>query len=216
MSDIKTYECFPTIITGFSLNISHEDMKEEIERLINGKDRRIHFVDKPQIQDGSINLQVLTQTEDNLHKNNYFITFVKEIFLKTKLILDEQGLIYDDIEITGMWANEITKGKIHAPHTHSNNFLSGVYYLHAPDNTSPIQFFDPRPQASIFRPYNNMNFNQADLLSFKAKEGIGYIFPSWLMHWVPESGNDKRVSISWNIIVRGAYGQPNSLQNANI
>ena len=52
--------------------------------------------------------------------------------------------IYDRIEITGMWANKLKVGESHPPHTHSNNFLSGVYYLEAGENTSNIQFFDPR------------------------------------------------------------------------
>ena len=45
--------------------------------------------------------------------------------------------------------------------------------------------------------------------------GTGYIFPSWLEHWVPPTKN-KRISISWNIILRGDYGMPGTLQNANI
>jgi len=45
--------------------------------------------------------------------------------------------------------------------------------------------------------------------------GIGFIFPSWLMHWVPPT-KAERVSISWNVIVRGDYGEPNTLQNAHI
>ena len=50
---------------------------------------------------------------------------------------------YDKIEITNMWANKMQNGDVHPPHTHSNNFLSGVYYLKS-NNTAPIQFFDPK------------------------------------------------------------------------
>ena len=44
---------------------------------------------------------------------------------------------------------------------------------------------------------------------------IALFFPSWLMHWVPPTSNE-RVSIAWNIIVRGEYGEPHTLQNAYI
>ena len=43
----------------------------------------------------------------------------------------------------------------------------------------------------------------------------GVVFPSWLQHWVPET-KDERISIAWNAIVRGKYGEPNTLQNATI
>ena len=35
------------------------------------------------------------------------------------------------------------------------------------------------------------------------------------MHWVPQT-HDERISISWNILVRGNYGEPDTLQNAHI
>ena len=41
------------------------------------------------------------------------------------------------------------------------------------------------------------------------------VFPAWLQHWVPET-RDERISIAWNILVRGEYGEPNTLQNATI
>ena len=53
------------------------------------------------------------------------------------------------------------------------------------------------------------------LVSFSNKKNLGLIFPSWLMHYVPPAvGN--RVSVSWNVLIRGDYGEPNTLQNASI
>ena len=53
------------------------------------------------------------------------------------------------------------------------------------------------------------------MMQFDSVQGVGYIFPAWLQHWVPPT-NGERISISWNIILRGAYGEPGTLQNANI
>jgi len=36
-----------------------------------------------------------------------------------------------------------------------------------------------------------------------------------LTHWVPPTGSE-RISVSWNFIIRGKYGEPNSLQDVNI
>ena len=114
-----------------------------------------------------------------------------------------------------MWSNVLKSGETHRPHTHSNNILSGVYYLKSDKNSSPIQFFDPRAQATVFRPRNKPNWDNATMIQFGAIQGSGYVFPSWLMHWVPPT-QDERISISWNIIARGNYGEDNTLQNAYI
>ena len=83
------------------------------------------------------------------------------------------------------------------------------------NKTSPIQFFDPRVQAHVMKPRNKANWNNASMIQFDSIEGRGFVFPSWLQHWVPPTEDD-RISISWNIIVRGDYGEPNTLQNAHI
>ena len=106
--------------------------------------------------------------------------------------------------------------RAHAPHTHSNNFLSGVFYLKTSPQTSPIQFFDPRPQSTVLKPRKKeFNLLNSDIAQFNSETGYGVIFPSWLQHWVPET-KDERVSIAWNALVRGKYGEPNTLQNATI
>ena len=114
-----------------------------------------------------------------------------------------------------MWANKLYQGDAHPPHTHSNNILSGVYYLKSDKNSSPIQFFDPRAQATVLRPRNKPNWDNATMIQFDSVQGTGYVFPSWLMHWVPPT-QDERISVSWNILVRGEYGEDNTLQNAYI
>ena len=114
-----------------------------------------------------------------------------------------------------MWGNALYQGSVHPPHTHSNNFLSGVYYLSTNKKSSPIQFFDPRTQAHVLQPRNKPNWNNASMVQFEAIQGKGFVFPSWLMHWVPAT-QDERISISWNILPRGNYGELNTLQNAHI
>ena len=53
------------------------------------------------------------------------------------------------------------------------------------------------------------------MAAYPNKKNLGLIFPSWLEHYVPPAvGN--RISMSWNILIRGDYGQPDTLQNASI
>ena len=44
---------------------------------------------------------------------------------------------------------------------------------------------------------------------------MGLIFPAWLEHYVPPA-LCTRISLSWNTIIRGQYGNPDTLQNAYI
>ena len=61
----------------------------------------------------------------------------------------------------------------------------------------------------------NGNELTATLRAFMEKKNMGLIFPAWLMHFVPPVVSS-RISISWNVLLRGEYGEPNTLQNAHI
>ena len=197
MADVKFYRCFPTTIGEFSYYPNDIEVKDMITHITTTK------------KNHTIN------TEDDLHTISYFDDFRDVVLNVNKTYMEDLKYEYDKLEITGMWANKLHVKEAHPPHTHSNNFLSGVYYLKASGDTSPIQFFDPRPQANVLRPRNEPIWENSTMLQFNSVKGMGFIFPAWLMHWVPPT-QDERISISWNILVRGNYGEPNTLQNAYI
>ncbi len=166
---------------------------------------------------GQIIKRTGSQTQDELHKIDTFSNLTNTISKVTRHILNEQEYM-GEIEITNMWGNILRpqSQRAHAPHTHSNNFLSGVFYLKTSSDTSPIQFFDPRPQSNVLKPRKKeFNLLNSDMAQFNSETGYGVVFPSWLQHWVPET-KDERMSIAWNVIIRGEYGEPNALQNAYI
>ena len=188
MVDVKTHRCFPTSIHEVKLNIDSLDKKQMLIYVqLKGKD-------------------------DDLHRISFFRPLADKVLEYSKKILKDGGYEFDKIEITNMWGNLLSKGQSHAPHTHSNNILSGVYYL---QSGSPIQFFDPRPAATILKPRNTPNWDNSGMIQFDSVEDIALFFPSWLMHWVPSTSKE-RASIAWNVIVRGEYGEPHTLQNAYI
>ena len=149
---------------------------------------------------------------DDLHTMSYFKSLSDKILECSEKILKDGGYEFDKIEITNMWGNLLSEGQSHAPHTHSNNILSGVYYL---QSGSPIQFFDPRPAATILKPRNTANWDNSGMIQFDSTPDIALFFPSWLMHWVPSTEAD-RVSVSWNILLRGNYGSRQDYQYAYI
>ena len=196
MVDVKTHECFPTLIHEFKLDLGHNKMLDYVHDT--GESRgQIH------------------QTQDDLHKQQAFKPLVDELTLIHDSIIRKLEYEYDKIEITNMWSNHLYKGESHPPHTHSNNLFSGVYYL-CGVNAAPIQFFDPRVQSSILVPRRkNNNWHNSSMLQFNSVNGSGFIFPAWLQHWVPETHHE-RISMSWNVLVRGYYGESQTFQNAYI
>lgn len=197
MVDVIQHKVFPTIINLFEFDMDKQEYDLVIDELN----------DMEKYKENSF----ITQTTDDLSK--HIPKFTKEIYELTKKVCEQYSYQYDKLECTGMWANKLKAGDIHPPHTHSNNLLSGVYYL---QGGSQIHFFDPRPQAWVLQPNTTeQNFNNTGMVGFNAEKGTGLIFPSWLQHWVTKT-DKTRISISWNILLRGDYGQPNSLQNSHI
>ena len=208
MANVERHEFFPTCLYRFK----HDFKEKELENMI--KHINVNSLSE---QNGQTVKRTGSQTQDDLQRVPTFSNLTRTITDVSKHILNEQGYM-GEIEITNMWGNILRpqSQRAHAPHTHSNNILSGVFYLKTSPNTSPIHFFDPRPQASVFVPRKKEYTTQnSDGTSFVSETGSGVIFPSWLQHWVPET-NDERISIAWNIIIRGEYGEPNRLQNATI
>ena len=208
MADVERHEFFPTCLYRFK----HSFQDNELNQMVK------HIEDNSLVEKNKQIVKITgSQPQNELHKIDTFANLTKTITDVTKTILEEQEYM-GEIEITNMWGNILRpqSQRAHAPHSHSNNFLSGVFYLKTSSNTSPIQFFDPRPQSSVLKPrksgFNKLN---SDMAQFESETGWGVVFPSWLVHWVPET-KDERISIAWNIIVRGEYGEPNTLQNAHI
>ena len=197
MVDVTQHKLFPTIINEFQFSMD----KQEYDLVID----ELNDIEKYKENN------LITQTTDDLSK--HIPKFTKKIYNITEHICEKYSYLYDRLEFTGMWANKLVKGEVHPPHTHSNNIFSGVYYL---EGGSQIQFFDPRPQASVFQTnVTKVTQSNASMLAFDSQKGAGLIFPSWLTHWVPVT-DKTRISISWNILLRGDYGQPGTLQNSHI
>ena len=152
----------------------------------------------------------------NLHKQKEFKEFTELVISTSKEILDKLKYDVEDIVITDMWANVLKSGENHPAHTHSNNFLSGVYYLHS-DQGASIMFRDPRPAADVITPRKKeTNVTNASLLRYASKQNRAIFFPSWLQHWVePNKSTNNRISIAWNIQVKGQVGEHHEFQSAN-
>ena len=165
-------------------------------------------------RDYDVNWQ--TKSAD-LHKKKEFKEFAELVISTSKEIINELKYDVEDIVITDMWATVLKSGENHPAHTHSNNFLSGTYYLHS-DQGASIMFQDPRPAAGVILPrMTEHTIANANLLTYTSKQNRAIIFPSWLPHYVkPNKSKNKRISIAWNIQLKGQVGEHHEFQSANL
>ena len=198
MGDVKKWDLFPTKIFE-SKFVANDEILDYVDKVEYNKHGNLYQ---------SIN--------NNLQNISVFKPFVKHIYSLTVEMCETYAYDYRKIDITSMWINVSEPNASHPPHTHSNNLFSGVWYPCENINTSRIHFIDPRPQANQLTPKRKKpNMNNGGVLRFNSNKDTMYMFPAWLMHWVPPTPN-KRISISFNVILRGEYGEENTLQNANI
>ena len=121
-----------------------------------------------------------------------------------------------DIDITSMWGNIQRHGNYCFKHSHANSIFSGVFYLNEDINFPPVQFHRP-PESSFDMIVDEDNeFNRGKMFLYPKRDML-VLFPSWLEHDVPvnTSGKD-RLSISFNVMCRGRFGQDNSRQEVII
>lgn len=123
-------------------------------------------------------------------------------------VLEYLKIHYEDFVITGLWVNIGAPGSHHKPHAHPNNFLSGSYYVEAPEGANRIQFHDPRPQTSIIKPpVSEMTPGTTDHVLVTVRPGTLLLFPAWLTHSVPTNeSSGRRISVAFNIMFSG-YGE---------
>ena len=200
---MEHYKLFPTHL--FVFDDFYKDSVSEMKKYISDLWKKRDFDNNWQ-----------TKSAD-LQKKVEFADFAKEIITTNKTILGKVLKYYvEDIVITDMWANVLKPGEMHPPHTHSNNFLSGVWYLQS-DGNAGIIFCDPRPAPKVIVPRKKENIlDNADIIQYASKTNRAIIFPSWLVHYVPiNKSKNNRISISWNIQLKGQLGEHHEFQSAN-
>ena len=202
MVNVNKHEIFPTVVYQFNCgfdDLSQLDITQMSAYILSNE-----------------NEDIVHQSKDGLQLLSTFQNLKDIIYQQNEKYLNDLQYEFDEIEMTSMWSNHLEPIQSHPQHTHSNNLLSGVFYLNSESSASPIQFFDPRVQANVLSPRRKKaNKYNSSMIQLNCLPCTGYIFPAWLQHWVPPTPVD-RLSISWNIIARGEYGEVGTFQNANI
>tara|TARA_R100001463_G_scaffold7890_3_gene24823 strand:- start:74 stop:676 length:603 start_codon:yes stop_codon:yes gene_type:complete len=155
------------------------------------------------------------QTKPDIHKHNKFKVLTEKVMSLSKIYFNEMNWLYDDYVITDMWGTISPANHYHRPHTHSNNILSGVFYLKS-DEAASIVFDDPRQQAHVLAPKTKQwQLNNAAKWQYPSKVNRLILFPSYLLHHVPvNTSTENRISVAFNLMFKGTVGESTEYQSA--
>lgn len=129
------------------------------------------------------------------------------IFLKSCLneFVQQVHASTAQVGICSSWINWSKQGEYHHKHTHSNSFISGVFYVQTnPDDK--IWFHKDQHQwiyleSSQYTLWNSQNYY------YTVTPGDLYLFPSNISHSVDKvQGDQERISLSFNTWPQGILG----------
>ena len=108
--------------------------------------------------------------------------------------------------ITQSWLNYTETNQFHHHHSHSNSYVSGVFYINADKEVDKISFYKTNfPTIELHKTkYNIFNSNS---WWYPVKTGDIILFPSTLLHGVDKKkGTNTRISLSFNVFIKGNIG----------
>jgi hypothetical protein len=104
-----------------------------------------------------------------------------------------------------MWVNVLDTGGRQAMHNHANSFISGVAYLTRTHPEARTVFMKP-PGGTDFSFKNDHAgvetgpYNADKWISMPPEAGDVVLFPSYLLHAVPNNPGERRISLAFNAI----------------
>ena len=101
--------------------------------------------------------------------------------------------------ITGCWLNVYGRGDSQDVHVHSQQVISGCYYVKAPEGVPGLSLFSPYAEVMLDAPVAETNEMNAKFVEIPAVAGEMILFRSWTRHCVrPNRTDQERISIAFN------------------
>lgn len=138
-------------------------------------------------------------------------------YVRDVLHVDEQYQFY----ITQSWLNINPPGSSHHRHNHSNSIISGVYYIDT-NSDDTITFISQNFLTVTNNPTIQINVNEYTLTNSNSwklpvKNNDIIFFPSTTLHEVStNTSNRNRISLAFNVFVKGHFGTKQTLNELTI
>ena len=170
-----------------------------------------------EINDNELNLMKnitkIKNTENTVSVEKYILNLDDLNKFKHYLEKEVSYFFYDILQkpsscvpyITQSWLNLTEKGESHHMHSHSNSYISGVFYIQTNVNDR-ISFivgnkFPLKVDNVTENLYNSMSW------WLPVHKNMLILFPSHLTHFVTECmGDETRISLSFNTFLKGKVG----------
>jgi len=166
------------------------------------------------------NKKTFTKNEGNITSNNNYIlnekplaNIKKELDLVVKDYFEKVISSTDSTipYITQSWLNYTETNQYHHKHAHPNSLVSGVFYINCHEEHDKIKFFDDRYK-TIKPEIKDWNLWNSESWWFPVKTGNIIMFPSSLTHMVEtKEGNNTRISLAFNVFIKGKIGNNKQL-----
>ena len=194
MKNIVLENVFNILIQNSELQVNNKKIEEYCLNLKkNDNGRKLSNVGGWQSNNLNEEIPELNDLFLNIHKNI-------EIYLNNFNIKK----IYN-FKISSIWINVNDYKDFNEMHTHSDSFISGVYYVKSKgEKSGSLSFFNPATfiMSNVWRDEYFESFNQNNSIKWSYKPLLGYLylFPSYLMHTAyPNLENEERISIAFNV-----------------
>ena len=174
--------------------------------------KELSFIDKSKLD--CHNNQGNQTSNDNYILNNKELKNIKEeLDLKIQDYFDRVISPANTITpyITQSWLNYTETNQYHHKHAHPNSLVSGVFYINCNEEHDKIKFFNDK-YSTIKTEIKEWNVWNSETWWFSVKTGDVILFPSSLTHMVEtKQGNNTRISLAFNVFIKGTIGNNKSL-----
>lgn len=193
-----THLLFPTVVQA--TDIENSDTLNK--RLLNGVTELQRQIPNTKPDDWACNVYTTLHSDLDLFATAPF-SEVKELALREVSRYADLMHMHAPahcLRILDAWVNVYGEGDSQEMHVHQNSVFSGIYYIQAPEGSSPVMFRSPDADTMIDPPKTAIDeINSTDAM-FPAITGQMIIFRSHLRHSVPPNRTKSpRISLSFNI-----------------
>ena len=160
------------------------------------------------------------KNEGNITSNNNYIlnekpfaNIKKELDLIVKDYFEKVISPTNNITpyITQSWLNYTETNQYHHKHAHPNSLVSGVFYINCHEEHDKIKFFNDNYK-TIRLEAKDWNLWNSETWWFPVKTGDVILFPSSLNHMVEtKEGDNTRISLAFNVFIKGTIGNNKNL-----
>ena len=155
----------------------------------------------------------IRSNESYILNNKIFKTLKEELNLTVHDYFNKIVSPADNIRpyITQSWLNYTETNQYHHKHTHFNSLVSGVFYINCHEEHDKIKFFNDNYKI-IKLQVKDWNMWNSEAWCFPVKTGDIVLFPSSLEHMVEtKQGDNTRISLAFNIFIKGDVGSKKGL-----